>query len=46
MPTPTTPATTAPAKPLIPGFEAIFAAAGLLAAAYLLSRKNKTIFYF
>jgi PGF-pre-PGF domain-containing protein/PGF-CTERM protein len=38
--TPTTPATTAPAKPFIPGFEAIFAVAGLLAAAYLLRRKN------
>jgi hypothetical protein len=46
MPTPTTPATTTPAKPLIPGFEAIFAAAGLLAAAYCSVGKNKTIFYF
>ncbi|TDA28969.1 MAG: hypothetical protein DSN99_00700 [Archaeoglobi archaeon] len=35
-----TTATTAPVKPFIPGFEVIFAIAGLLVAAYLLRRKN------
>ncbi|MEM2191604.1 MAG: CARDB domain-containing protein, partial [Archaeoglobaceae archaeon] len=36
----TTPTTTPAEKPFIPGFEAIFAIAGLLAVAYLLRRKK------
>ncbi|MEM4689460.1 MAG: S8 family serine peptidase [Archaeoglobaceae archaeon] len=36
----TTPTTTPAEKPFIPGFEAIFAIAGLLAVSYLIRRKN------
>ncbi|MEM2787285.1 MAG: PGF-pre-PGF domain-containing protein, partial [Archaeoglobaceae archaeon] len=38
--TPTTPVATPTPKPFIPGFEAIFAIAGLVAIAYLLRRKS------